>query len=430
MKKTSWFLFFVVFAVSCLDEPECYLLNNDWVGVYFRVMGSNQLDTANVTTLLINGRAPLITEELPWQGLADNYMTGFAVPLDYFKTQTRFDLEVNGRAAHLVPEYQVQTQYVSEECGPRYVLSNLQVDQDHHGFDSIRVVNTTPNRDNTGRHIEIFRCPVTDTMLVTFYQLLLPATNQSASNRSRAVSRDLAGVTVNDAATLYAGDRRATLRLPVSLTSNSTNYEFTFPDDPQVRNLQVNYTTTTVTRYRQCGEQTFVTDLLVNRDLHNFDSVSIAIGADEFPNRTLTDPYSRNVNIYRCPPTNIIQLAFRRIPEGSTTPQNVRLEIERITTDYSEAVFYEVTTANVVQLPLNLDANSTTFAIELADRTETITVNYTVGPPPLSLFRGEACRDIRVVSNITVAASTTTPTEVANASVFFPPVTNVNVQVP
>ena len=104
VKKTSWFLFLIVFAISCLDEPECYLLNNDMAGIYFRVMGSNQLDSANVTTLLINGTPPSIAEGVVWQDLADNFLTGFAVPLDYFNNQTNFELVVNGVAASLPTE--------------------------------------------------------------------------------------------------------------------------------------------------------------------------------------------------------------------------------------------------------------------------------------------------------------------------------------
>jgi hypothetical protein len=428
VKKTTWFLFFIVFAVSCLDEPECYLLNNDMVGIYFRVMGSNQLDSANVTTLLINGTPPLITEGVVWQDLADNVLTGFAVPLDYFNNHTDLDLVVDGAAARLPTEYQVQTQYVSEECGPRYVLSNLRVDKEKHGFDSVRIVNSSPSRDNTGRHIEIFRCPVTDTLLLTFYQLLLPSGTATPANRSRPVSRRLEGVTVDEATTLYAGDRQATLRLPVSLTNASTRYGFAFSDEePMIRNLEIRYTTTTAMRYGPCGIQTFVSDLAI-ADNHNFDSVSLALDANGFPNRSLTDPYSRNINVYRCPTTNIIQFAFRRTPEGGTTPQPASVDIVEITADYSDEVYYADSTTNVVQLPLNLNAGSTVFTLTFEDRTETITVNYTVGPPPQTLFR-RSCKDIRVVTNISISSSTTA-TEVVNPAVVFPTVTNVNVQVP
>lgn len=430
MEKTSWFLFFIVFAVSCLDEPECYLLNNDKVGIYFRVMGSNQLDSANVTSLLINGNPTFVADSVPWQDLSDNILTGFAIPLNYFKSQTSVDMEVGGVPLNLLLDYQVQTQYVSEECGPRYVLSNLNgtATSADPKVDSVRVLNGSPSRDNTGRHIEIFRCPVTDTLLLTFYQLLLPSGTQAA-NRSRIASRPLESVVVDNAATLYAGERQATLRLPVDLNSSSTRYDFAFPDEEQqaVRNMTVQYNTTTVNRYRQCGTQTFVTDLAIAEN-HSFDSVSIALDADEFPNRTLTDPYSRNINVYRCPPTNIIQFAFRRTPEGTTTPQATRVDIVEITDNYTDEVYYADSTTNVVQLPLNLNAGSTVFTFTFADRTDTITVTYNVGPPSRALFR-KACADIRVISNINISSSTTL-TEVVNAAVAFPTVTNVNVQVP
>jgi hypothetical protein len=193
-----------------------------------------------------------------------------------------------------------------------------------------------------------------------------------------------------------------------------------------VRNLQVEYTTTTEERYRQCGIQTFVTDLATGE--HSFDSVSLALDPDGFPIQTLTDPYSRNINVYRCPPTDIIQFAFRRTPEGSTTSQAATVDLIEITTDYSDAIYYTDSTTNVVQLPLNLDAGSTVFTFVFEDRTETVTINYTVGPPSRAIFR-QACSDIRVISNINVSSSTTV-TEVVNPAVVFPTVTNVNVQVP
>ena len=433
MKKTTWFLFFIVFAVSCLDEPECYLLNNDKVGIYFRVMGSNQPDSANVTSLLINGIPESIADTIAWQDLSDNFLTGLVVPLDYFNNQTSVEMVVGGAASTLLLNYRVQTQYVSDECGPRYVLSNLNATatRDDSKRDSIRVVNGSPSRDDTGRHIEIYRCPVTDTLLLTFYQLLLPSGAQTAANRSRIASRPLENVVVDNTTTMYAGERQATLRLPVALTNSSTSYDFAFSDEEQqaVRNMTVQYTTTTMPRYSQCGTQTFVTDLAIAEN-HSFDSVSIALDADEFPNRTLTDPYSRNINVYRCPPTNIIQFAFRRTPEGTTTPQAAQVDIVEITDNYTNNVYYAGSTANIVQLPLNLNAQSTVFTFTFADRTETITVNYNVGPPPRTLFRAAwACGDIRVVSGITTTGSTPL-TEVVNAAVAFPTVTNVNVQVP
>ena len=48
MKKLGWFAFFLVFFASCLDDPDCYQLHNDIVGVTFRVMGTGKGDSVLV----------------------------------------------------------------------------------------------------------------------------------------------------------------------------------------------------------------------------------------------------------------------------------------------------------------------------------------------------------------------------------------------
>ena len=48
MKKLGWFAFFLLFFASCLDDPDCYQLHNDFVGVTFRVMGTGKGDSVFV----------------------------------------------------------------------------------------------------------------------------------------------------------------------------------------------------------------------------------------------------------------------------------------------------------------------------------------------------------------------------------------------
>ncbi len=48
MKKLGWFTFFLIFFASCLDDPDCYQLHNDIVGVTFRVMGTGKGDSVVV----------------------------------------------------------------------------------------------------------------------------------------------------------------------------------------------------------------------------------------------------------------------------------------------------------------------------------------------------------------------------------------------
>ena len=48
MKKTGLFTFILIVAVSCLNEPDCYQLNNDTVVIYFKIIGGgNDVYSAN-----------------------------------------------------------------------------------------------------------------------------------------------------------------------------------------------------------------------------------------------------------------------------------------------------------------------------------------------------------------------------------------------
>ncbi len=427
VKRTTWFIFLLLFGVSCLDEPECYLLNNNVTGIYFRVMGSNRIDSLAVRRFMINNR--LEPGELTWDIPRDCVKTFIQAPLDYFNTQTTYSFitshhGVPGAEKQLLLGYKVQAQFVSEECGPRYILSELHVQET--GFDSVRVVNADPSRDGNARNIEIFRCPFPDTVGITLHQLTLPAT--PGAQRSRPAGADFDAILVDGLSAFYENQRASTLHLPVNVNAESTSYEFDFAGDDPLLNgtLSVDYTRTTETRYRQCGPQTFITDLAI-ANTTGLDSVSIARDNNGFPFTTLTDPVQTNINIYRCPPTNLMQLGFRRVVAGGT-PQTATAQIESITTDYNSEVYYEGVSTSFVQLPLNVDANSTVFTIRFTDGTEeNLTVNYIVGPPSRALFRN-ACSNIKAITSLT-AGGTTGATTVTNASVFYPPVSNVTLQI-
>ena len=391
-------------------------------------MGSNSIDSLGVRRFMVNNR--LDPAELTWDIPRDSVKTFIQAPLDYFNTQTTYSFitslhGVPTEERQLVLGYKVQAQFVSEECGPRYILSELHVQES--AFDSVRIVNAEPSRDGNARNIEIFRCPSPDTLGITIHQLTLPAT--PGAQRSRPAAADFDVIRVDGLSDFYENQRAATLHIPINVNAESTTFEFDFAGDDPLQNgtLSVNYKTTTETRYRQCGIQTFVTDLAIG-NVTGLDSVSIARDNNGFPFSTITDPVQTNINIYRCPPTNLMQLGFRRVVAGGT-PQTATVEIEGITTDYNSEVYYEGVRTSFVQLPLNVDANSTVFTIRLADGTEeTITVSYTIGPPSRTVFP-QACSNIKAITSLTVSGSTGVTT-VPNAAVFYPPVNNVTLQIP
>ena len=58
-----------------------------------------------------------------------------------------------------------QVQFVSEDCGERYIFSDLKILE--YDFDSVRIVNPTPTAP-ASTNIEIYRCPRTNLMGIDF----------------------------------------------------------------------------------------------------------------------------------------------------------------------------------------------------------------------------------------------------------------------
>src|SRR5690606_23043742 len=207
VKKTTWFIFLLFLGVSCLDDPDCFRLTNNFIGVAFRVMGSGKLDTVALFGIESKGlRFPVADTALA---------TGVELELNIFENQTEFTFIRPGQTNHLTLGYQLQTQFVSDDCGPRYLLSNLQMIESDFA-DSVRIVTKTPSRRG-GRHVEIFRCPHPDSLGVSFRQLTFNPAQTTQS--SRYVSPVFDKVLVDDAVEFHANKRAATVYLPVHQNS-------------------------------------------------------------------------------------------------------------------------------------------------------------------------------------------------------------------
>lgn len=143
-----WLLFFVFMMVGCLDEPDCYSLNNYIVGISFKKITTSGADTV----FFENVR----TEEPPLLFVDSSAISKMALPLDYFTDETTFYFDEVDTTRILRLGYASQPQFVSENCGERFVLSDLRILE--HSFDSVRLVHDVPSRTADGTmHIEIFR---------------------------------------------------------------------------------------------------------------------------------------------------------------------------------------------------------------------------------------------------------------------------------
>jgi hypothetical protein len=412
VKPTTWFIFSLLLAVSCLDEPDCYQLNNNKIGIAFRVMGSSLLDTLALVSVDVEG--------IRFSDFDSVLATGGDFQLNFFQDNTGFIFTRPGRTDSLKLGYRVQPQFVSEDCGSRYLLSELQSLENT--FDSVRIVSKTPSRSG-GRHVEIFRCPKPDTIAIAFRQLTTAGTTTLSSN---FIGVDFNGITRDDGVVLYENKRATTVKLPVMLDVGATKYTLDLKDTvryPEPRQLSITYDITTEQRYTPCGTQSFVTNLALASS--DFDSVSIVRDANLIQKRTLEDPITTNLQIYRFPDTNLLQISFRKPLLTGTIPPQDTVDIASIRTDYSEDIFYADSAGVLsVQLPLNPLATTTTFYLDYADETPTDTValsyvtelrNFSQNQKTLTFFsqltkQGEA-------ANI----------KVTRTSVPYPPVTNIEI---
>lgn len=358
MRNANWFIFIAILLVSCLDDPECYNLENDVIGFTYKVMGSGANDNLAFTGITVNEIEAIFNENFSG--------STFTIPLDYL--HEGMTMYFQGLDDMVTLSYNVQPQFVSKDCGPRFVLSGLNVVD--HTFDSMRVINPTPGGNAQARNIEIYRCPVIQNTVINFYQLYSPG------RQSQQTNFRFTGITTEfDQVNQYPETAsRNTVTLPVNLQDTLT--KFIFNDGITNRELLLDYELMTHARYRPCGKQTFVRRITVSN--HTFDSVSVARNANGLLQDSITDPPSVNINIYRCPITNLVQFAFKRPATSGTGTVNNPVSLVSITTDYSGNTYYRnQSNVSLVELPLNPDSDTTTFYFNYSDRTDTIQVVYT-----------------------------------------------------
>ena len=400
MKRLSWFAFFLIFSASCLDEPDCYQLHNDVLGVTFRVIGTGSADSV----VLVNNGTPL-------RGVSYSYT------LNYFKEEERINFVQPGKPPNFLSfGYTVKNQFVSEDCGSAFVLSGVHIRE--HDFDSARVVSSVPSK-NGGTNIEIYRCPETDTLTINFNQLYATVTASSTGvtitdKRSSFESHQFNPISTDGAGAVFS-ERAATVNLPVNLDQNQTIYYF--KTETSQDTLFVTYSRKDTALYRPCGIQTFISN--VTYRANTFDSLSYGLDEiNEEPIRTLQDPHVANLRVFDCPETNIVRVIFKK----GTTASSV--SIKSVTADYVTGNLSGPVTASAIDLPLNLAANASTFYIQYSDDTiDTLALTYSV--TDLTLFK--ACQD-PVIINLR-ETSDSPDINVVQPTLQYPPVTNVEITV-
>ena len=242
MKKLAWFLFLSIFALSCLNEPDCYQLNNSSIILSFKVLG------AGINKATIKDEYPSIGIKSP--GTAgdtifheESIFSSVELPLNPGDEQTTYFFDGVYADNQIQLGYKRQVQFVSEACGERYIFADLKVLE--YDFDSVRVVNPTPTAP-ASTNIEIFRCPRTNLVGVDFKTAVI-----------------LDGVTADFATVIFQpNDTLTSIDLPVNKNAASTTFVFKFRGSAS-KTLRLTYSKALGTLSKICGEQTLFSDLLV-----------------------------------------------------------------------------------------------------------------------------------------------------------------------
>lgn len=243
MKILTWFLFVSIFIVSCLNEPDCYELNNSSVILSFKVLAAGK-DLATIADQFpsIGIQSPATDGDTVFYG--QTYVSSVELPLNPTDEQTIFFFDGGYRDHEIQLGYKRKVQFVSEDCGERYIFSDLKILE--YDFDSVRIVNPTPTAP-ASPNIEVYRCPRTNLMGIDFTQDVV-----------------LDGVTADYSTVIFqANDTLKTIDLPINRDAASTTFVFDFRGATPSKTLKVSYTRTTKTLTTICGEQTLFSGLAV-----------------------------------------------------------------------------------------------------------------------------------------------------------------------
>ena len=356
IKKVVWFLFFALLAVSCLDEPDCYNLNANVIGISFKKIADGKADSIALYSISMDGTDSLFYDT--------SLVTDIQLPLNYLQNQALITfLRFNDLGPYINSVslgYDAQAQFVSEDCGERFVVSNLHVLSSD--FDSTRLVNSSPTQ-NPSTNIIIYRCPIPNVVRFSFRQLNTDEEDTIGSAFNVLVN----GIEDDFSNIIYRYSQpTSTVRVPINEESNSTTFNMDLGDLGNTF-LTLNYNTTSQALYIPCGEQKFFSNLTMPTITTEFDSVAIV-------NDSIQDPPLTNITFFKCPVTNLARIVFR---ESTASTNNISVDILKITADYTTEEFYINQKASSVELPLNEAANTTTFTFTLASAGERVlTVNY------------------------------------------------------
>ena len=242
LKRGFWFLM-LLFGGSCLEEPDCYQLNNNYVGISFKKLFDGQADTLSILGITATSTDSIFYELVR--------ATTVSLELNPYEESTDFTIATTYGSNSIEIGYASSIQFVSEDCGIRTLLSDLMVNSTD--FDSVRVLTnffTNPAQNN----IEVSRCPRTNIMKVSFRQLV--------NGTEVRDTVELSGVSIDYPVVYYfPSGGISSLNLPLNPSANSTTFTLQFTDG-STRTITAQYQRTPWDEYPRCSDLPLFSNLM------------------------------------------------------------------------------------------------------------------------------------------------------------------------
>ena len=164
LKKLIGPVLLFILAFSCLEEPECIGLNNNLIGLSFVNLDTEASDSVTLDSLFIDGKKIFYAATdsglyyIPYTTEYNDTTVSLAsmvLPLNYLQEETIVVFGFEDHSDTLALKYKSQSQFVSEQCGQRFVLSDLSAASPD--IDSIRIVSEKPGTSTVKtKNIEIY----------------------------------------------------------------------------------------------------------------------------------------------------------------------------------------------------------------------------------------------------------------------------------
>lgn len=258
---------------SCLDEPDCVNLSNGFIGISFKKMFDEKADTINFVSI------QSVESDSIFYELAQ--ATAIQLPLNQYANQTSYTIEEVYHENFLVMSYAKSVaQFVSEDCGTRFIFSGLEFTD--HDFDSLKIV-TNFLSNSVQTNLEVYRCPRTNLVKVAFRQL--------TDTEEEADTVYLENISADYPAFFFIpSDTLSVINLPLNQNALSTTFNFNFKDGSS-QAITFTYTRTLWNEFDAwCGTLTLFSELAST--ISDFSEIEIR-------KDSIHDPPLTNVAIFK-----------------------------------------------------------------------------------------------------------------------------------